>query len=123
MEISLGDFRITSDPTCFTLSVLTQPKDKSKDSYHRTIGYYTRLKDLFEAIPDRGLMDSDAKTVKEIIAWIARYTAIVANIDTNALECAWRADIQMGDTKARGKRKDAQNGQPGSEGGANGSDQ
>lgn len=123
MEISLGDFRITSDPTCFTLSVLTQPKDRTKDRYYKVVGYFTSLQDLFDALPDRGLMESDAKSVKEIIAWLARYTALVAGIDMDALAGAWRADTTKADTKVRGKRKDAQNGQPGNEGGANGSDQ
>lgn len=71
MKINLGDYRIESDSNCFILkskkvvqeSKLTKEENIGEERWV-TVGYYTNIDKLLEAIPRQILLDND--DLKEI---------------------------------------------------------
>lgn len=70
MKLNLGDYRIESDSNCFTLLAkkIVQPivkngeitnKDSVGNERWATVGYFTNIDKLLEAIPRQVLLDND----------------------------------------------------------------
>lgn len=91
MILTIGEFQIKTDPTCYTMTKTTQPKDKTKPEYQKFIGFYSQLRHALDAIPDRGLMLSDAIEFRQVIDELRHYQDIVSKIDFKALERAMKA--------------------------------
>lgn len=66
MKLNLGDYRIESDSNCFILkskkvvqeSKLTKEENIGEERWI-TVGYYTNIDNLLEAIPRQILLDND----------------------------------------------------------------
>ena len=83
MNIRLGDYKITSTSTDYTLYRLgmTDPEHrlsagKAKEKV-AIVGYYTTLQHALEAIPADAVKMSDAKDIKEVIAITETYVDLL----------------------------------------------
>ena len=80
MDITIGDYKITSDATQFTVYHLTQKTDKSKTPGAETenfVGYYSTIESAFKALPSRMLMQSNCSTLREVFDLLEKYRALI----------------------------------------------
>lgn len=67
MNIKIKNFEITADDRQFILKEWVEPKNKEKDSYLSTIGFYPTFEGLVKKLLHLRLGRSDTTALKEIL--------------------------------------------------------
>jgi len=77
MKIDLGDFEITNDTECFMLRTKAKTHTKAGKEYNQIIGWYPSLEALFDQLPERVLLKSEATTLKQVIEEVKQLHKLV----------------------------------------------
>ncbi len=79
MNIKIGKYILQSDANQFILKEkkIRKEGDKKGEAYFDRVGCYPSIESVLKAVPDRVLMRSDAKTLKELLFEFQEYKRIL----------------------------------------------
>jgi len=95
MDITIGHYRVTSDPLNFKVEERYEKKDgqgevKAGEYSYRFVGYYSNFEHLINKILERDIKISDAENLSEILEIFRRYKKevidMVAHIDSTIIK-------------------------------------
>jgi hypothetical protein len=82
MEIKIGQFKIVSDSTQFTIYEEKTTGEKAKNSgeiVDKVVGYYSTFESCLKAIPTKALLRSDATELWQAIQVVESYRDMISD--------------------------------------------